>query len=186
MDETLGAFDKLIKQGKVRVIGASNYNGARLRQALETSRQKGIARYETLQPNYSLMEREGYESDLAPVIADSGIGVIPYFSLAAGFLTGKYRSETDLQGKARAGIVGKYLNAKGLAVLAALDAVAKEYNSTPASVALAWLIAQPGITAPIASATSEKHLHDLVAATELRLGKDAVARLTQASDSVAA
>lgn len=178
LDETLEAFDKLVKQGKVRFIGASNYSGARLREALATSKQKGLAQYQTLQPNYSLVEREGYEKDLAPVVAESGIGVIPYFSLAGGFLTGKYRSDADVQGKARAGIVGKYVNPKGLAVIEALDSVAKEYNSTPAAVALAWLIAQPGITAPIASATSEKHLKDLVAATELHLSPEALQRLS--------
>jgi aryl-alcohol dehydrogenase-like predicted oxidoreductase len=184
LDETLEACDKLVKQGKVRFIGASNYGGARLREALATSKQKGLAQYQTLQPNYSLVEREGYEKDLAPVVAESGIGVIPYFSLAGGFLTGKYRSEADVQGKARAGIVGKYVNPRGLAVVEALDSVAKEYKSTPASVALAWLIAQPGITAPIASATSEKHLHDLVAATELQLSREALDRLSAASDKL--
>lgn len=182
LDETLDAFDKLVKQGKVRFVGASNYSGARLREALGVSKQKGLASYQTLQPNYSLVERQGYEKDLAPFVAESGIGVIPYFSLASGFLTGKYRTQSDIEGKARAGMAGKYLNDKGLRILDAVDAVAKDYNSTPAAVSLSWLIAQPGITAPIASATSEKHLKDLVAATELRLDKTAVDRLTQASN----
>lgn len=186
LDETLGAFDKLIQQGKVRFIGASNYNGARLREALETSKRKGLARYETLQPHYNLVERENYESDLAPVVAEYGLAVIPYFSLAGGFLTGKYRSESDVQGKARAGIVGKYVNARGLAVLDALDEVAKEYKSTPASVALAWLMAQPGIAAPIASATNEKQLADLVAATELKLDRASIEKLSRASAPVSA
>jgi aryl-alcohol dehydrogenase-like predicted oxidoreductase len=184
LEETLAEYDKLVKQGKVRFIGASNYSGTRLREALAISRLKGYPKYETLQPHYNLVEREGYEKDLAPVVAESGIGVIPYFSLAGGFLTGKYRSEADTQGKARAGIAGKYVNARGLAVIAALDSVAKQYNSTPASVALAWLMAQPGITAPIASATSEKQLADLVAATELKLDKAAIEKLSEASAPV--
>jgi len=181
LEDTLAAFDRLIKQGKVRFIGASNYTGARLREALEVSKRNKLASYETLQPHYNLVERENYEADLAPVVAEYGLGVIPYFSLAGGFLTGKYRSEADMQGKARAGIVGKYVNARGLAVLDALDAVAKEYKSTPASVALAWLIAQPGITAPIVSATSEKQLGDLVAAAGLKLDRAALEKLSAAS-----
>jgi aryl-alcohol dehydrogenase-like predicted oxidoreductase len=185
LDETLGAFDMLVKQGKVRFIGASNHSGARLREALSVSRANGLVAYQTLQPHYNLVEREGYEKDLAPVVAESGIGVVPYFSLAGGFLTGKYRSESDVQGKARAGIAGKYLNARGFAVLDALDVVASEYKSTPAAVALAWLIAQPGITAPIASATSEKHLADLVAAAALKLDAAALRRLSEASAPVA-
>ncbi len=184
--ETLGAFDRLIQQGKVRAIGASNYTGARLREALETSRRDGLASYQTLQPNYSLVERANYESDLAPVVFEYGVGVIPYFSLAGGFLTGKYRGEADAAGKPRGGIVGKYLNARGFAVIAALEAVAGEHNSTPASVALAWLMAQPGITAPIASATSEKQLADLAAATKLKLDAASIAKLTAASSSAAA
>lgn len=184
--ETLGAFDRLIKQGKIRFIGASNYPGARLREAMETSKRNNLTAYKSLQPNYSLMERAGYESDLAPVVADYGLGVIPYFSLAGGFLTGKYRSEADAAGKARAGIVGKYLNPRGFAVVAALEEVASACHSTPASVALAWLMAQPGITAPIASATSEKHLADLVAATNLRLDQSSIDKLSAASAPAAA
>jgi aryl-alcohol dehydrogenase-like predicted oxidoreductase len=184
LEDTLGAFDRLIQQGKVRYIGASNYSGARLREAFETSRRKGLAAYQTLQPNYSLVEREGYEKDLAPVVAEYGPGVIPYFSLAGGFLSGKYRKESDLEGKARAGITGKYLNARGLAVLEALDEVAAQYSSTPAAVALAWLIAQPGITAPIASATSEKQLEGLVAAAELKLDRASLDKLSAASAPV--
>ncbi len=181
LDETLGAFDKLVKQGKVRFIGASNYSGARLRQALETSKRNHIASYVTLQPHYNLVEREPYETDLAPVVAEYGLGVIPYFSLAGGFLTGKYRTQSDVEGKARAGIVGKYVNARGLAVLDALDAIAKQHNSTPAAVALAWLSAQPGILAPIASATNEKQLADLVAAAELKLDSASLEKLSAAS-----
>jgi aryl-alcohol dehydrogenase-like predicted oxidoreductase len=184
--DTLAAFDRLIKEGKVRFIGASNYTGVRLREALGTSKRNNMASYETLQPHYNLVERENYEADLAPMVAEYGLGVIPYFSLAGGFLTGKYRSEADLQGKARAGIVGKYVNALGLGVLDALDAVAGEYKSTPASVALAWLIAQPGITASIASATNEKQLGDLAAAARLKLDRAAIVRLSAASAPVSA
>ena len=178
LEETLGAFDKLVKQGKVRFIGASNYNGARLRTAMETSKRNHLASYVTLQPHYNLVEREPYETDLAPVVAEYGLGLIPYFSLAGGFLTGKYRTPADVEGKARAGIVGKYVNPRGLAVLDALDAVAKEYNSTPAAAALAWLNAQPGILAPIASATNEKQLADLVAAADLKLDAASLAKLS--------
>jgi aryl-alcohol dehydrogenase-like predicted oxidoreductase len=184
--DTLAAFDRLIKEGKVRFIGASNYTGVRLREALGTSKRNNMASYETLQPHYNLVERENYEADLAPMVAEYGLGVIPYFSLAGGFLTGKYRSEADLQGKARAGIVGKYVDALGLGVLDALDAVAGEYKSTPASVALAWLIAQPGITASIASATNEKQLGDLAAAARLKLDRAAIVRLSAASAPVSA
>jgi aryl-alcohol dehydrogenase-like predicted oxidoreductase len=181
LEATLGAFDNLVKQGKVRVIGASNYSGARLREALETSKRNNLAEYATLQPHYNLVERENYETDLAPVVAEYRLGVIPYFALAGGFLTGKYRSERDVQGKARGGPAGKYLNARGFAVLEALDAVAGDYKSTPASVALAWLMAQPGIAAPIASATNEQQLADLAAAGELKLTRAAIEKLSAAT-----
>jgi aryl-alcohol dehydrogenase-like predicted oxidoreductase len=180
LEETLAAFDHLVKQGKVRVIGASNYSGTRLREALETSKRNNLTQYATLQPHYNLLERERYETDLAPVVAEYGLGVIPYFSLAGGFLTGKYRSERDTQGKARGGMAAKYLNDRGFAVLEALDAVAQEYKSTPTSVALAWLIAQPGIAAPIASATNETQLGDLAAAGELKLKRADIEKLSAA------
>jgi aryl-alcohol dehydrogenase-like predicted oxidoreductase len=186
LEDTLAAFDRLIRQGKVRYIGASNYNGARLREALETSKRNQLARYESLQPHYNLMERENYESDLAPVVAEYGLGVIPYFSLAGGFLTGKYRSEADAKDKPRAAIVSKYLNERGFGVIHVLDDVARQYQSTPASVALAWLIAQRGITAAIASATSEKQLADLVKATELQLDRPSIEKLSAASAPSAA
>jgi aryl-alcohol dehydrogenase-like predicted oxidoreductase len=181
LEDTLAVFDRLIKQGKVRYIGASNYGGARLREALETSKRHNFASYQTLQPHYNLVERANYELDLAPVVAALGIGVIPYFSLAGGFLSGKYRSEADAKDKPRAGIVGKYLNPRGFAVIDALDEVVGAYKSSPAAVALAWLIAQPGITAPIASATNEKQLADLVKAAELKLDAAALAKLSAAS-----
>jgi aryl-alcohol dehydrogenase-like predicted oxidoreductase len=181
LEETLSAFDTLVDQGKVRVIGASNYTGARLKEAIEISQKNNLARYECLQPNYSLVERSAFESDLLPVVEEYGLGVIPYFSLAAGFLTGKYRSKQDAAGKARGQMVEKYLNDRGFAVLDALDAVAADLHSTPARVALAWLIAKPAITAPIASATSLDHLNDLAEATRLKLPPDAIARLDAAS-----
>jgi aryl-alcohol dehydrogenase-like predicted oxidoreductase len=183
--ETLRAFDLMVQKGKVRFIGASNYSGARLKEAMETSRNHGLVRYQTLEPHYNMMERQPYESDLAQVVAEYGLGVIPYFSLASGFLTGKYRSEADLAGKARGGGVGKNLNPHGLAVLAALDAVAKEYQSTPARVALAWLLSRPGIAAPISSATSTDHVKDLVEATKLNLSQAALDLLTAASAPLA-
>jgi aryl-alcohol dehydrogenase-like predicted oxidoreductase len=181
LEETLTAFDALVKQGKVRAIGASNYTGARLKEAIEVSQKNNLARYECLQPNYSLMERTAFESDLLPVVQEFGIGAIPYFSLAAGFLTGKYRSKQDAAGKARGAMVEKYLNDHGFAVLDALDAVAAELHLTPARVALAWLIAKPGVTAPIASATSLDHLQDLAEATRLKLPPAAIAKLDAAS-----
>jgi aryl-alcohol dehydrogenase-like predicted oxidoreductase len=181
LEETLAAFNELVKQGKVRAIGASNYTGARLKEAIEVSQQNNLARYECLQPNYSLMERAAFERDLLPVVQEYGIGVIPYFSLAAGFLTGKYRSKQDASGKARGPMVEKYLNDRGFAVIDALDAVAAELHSTPARVALAWLIAKPGVTAPIASATSLDHLKDLVEATRLKLPPSAIVKLDEAS-----
>ena len=182
LEETLSAFDTLVDQGKVRVIGASNYSGARLKEAIEISQKNNLARYECLQPNYSLVERSAFESDLLPVVEAYDIGVIPYFSLAAGFLTGKYRSKQDAAGKARGQMVEKYLNDRGFAVLDALDAVAADLHSTPARVALAWLIAKPAITAPIASATTLDQLNDLAEATRLKLPPEAIAKLDRASN----
>lgn len=181
LEETLGAFDAMIKKGKVRFIGASNYSGPRLREAMETSKRTGLAKYQTLQPHYNMMDRAPYETDLAPVVAEYQLGVIPYFSLASGFLTGKYRGAADLNKSPRGGGMGKYLNDRGHRVLDALDEVAKETGSTPASVALAWLLAQPNVTAPISSATKTEHIKDLVAATELQLSPEAIQKLTTAS-----
>jgi len=181
MEETLGAFDELVKQGKVRYIGASNYSGARLAEALETSRTHGFASYVSLQPHYNLVERQVYESDLLPVVEKYHVGVIPYFSLAAGFLTGKYRSQLDTEKAARGSMVQKYLNDWGFGVVAALNEVANAHGSTPACVALAWLLAQPGITAPIASATNEKQLADLAEAAKLKLSAESIQKLGDAS-----
>ena len=181
-EETLGAYQRLIEQGKVRAIGASNLNAARLREALDVSVRTGLPRYETLQPEYNLTQRAGYEAELEPLCRAEGLGVISYFSLASGFLSGKYRSAADAGKSARGkGIVDKYLTPRGLRILDALDAIAAEVGATPTSVALAWLIARPGLTAPIASATSPEQLRDLVAATTLALDPAAIRRLDEAS-----
>lgn len=181
LEETLAAFSELVREGKVRFVGASNYSGARLKEALDTSRKNGLVSYVSLQPHYNLVERQPFESELLPVVTEYRLGVIPYFSLAAGFLTGKYRSLQDAEKGARGGTVKKYLNDWGFSVVAALDEVAKATASSPAQVALAWLLAQPGLTAPIASATSEQHVADLAAAAELRLDAASIEKLNQVS-----
>ena len=181
MEETLGAFDTLVRQGKVRHIGASNFKGARLREALAASKANGLVSYVCLQPHYNLVAREDFESDLLPVVEEHTLGVIPYYSLAGGFLSGKYRSAQDAEGKTRGKLVSKYLNDWGWSVLDTLDSIAREYQSTPARVALAWLMAQPGITSPIASATSDAHVTDLIEATRLKLDHAALQRLTVVS-----
>jgi len=185
LDETLGAYDRLIRQGKIRFIGASNYSGARLRAALETSRRNSLPMYQTLQPLYNLLEREPYEAELAPVALKYGLGVISYSSLAGGFLSGKYRTEADLQEQARGASVRKYLNPRGISVLDALRLVAGEHGSTPACVALAWLLSRPGISAPIASFTNTQQLAELVEAAGLDLAPEALAKLAAASAPVA-
>lgn len=181
VEEPLEAYAELVKAGKVRFIGASNFAPARLKAALEASAKHGYPRYESLQPHYNLVERERFEKELEPMCLENQLGVINYYSLAAGFLTGKYRSEGDLNKSPRGAGAKKYLNGRGLKVLAALDAVAEEYHSTPAAVAIAWLIARPSVTAPIASATSIGQLDSLIAATKLELSKAAIDRLDTAS-----
>jgi aryl-alcohol dehydrogenase-like predicted oxidoreductase len=181
LEETLDAYAQLVKQGKVRAIGASNYGAERLAEALEVSRRHGYPSYQTLQPLYNLYDRAEYEAKLEPLCRKEGLGVMTYFSLASGFLTGKYRSKKDLAQRARADRVKSYLNERGFRILAALDQVAKEKNSTPAAVALAWLIARSSITAPIASATSQAQLNDLIAATTLKLDRASLDALNQAS-----
>ena len=179
--ETLGAYADLIREGKVRAIGASNFTAARLTEALKVSRGLGLPRYESLQPLYNLVERAAFEDELEAVCVQHGVGVINFFALASGFLTGKYRSEADLGKSARGQGVKKYLNERGLRVLAGLDAVAQRCNATPAQVALAWQIARPSITAPIASATSLEQLAGLVAAAQLHLDADALREIDLAS-----
>lgn len=181
LQETLEAYDALIKQGKVRVIGASNYTADRLAEALKISAEKNLPRYECLQPHYNLMERAGFEKELEPLCVKENIGVIPYYSLAAGFLTGKYRSEADLSKSPRGQGVKKYLDERGQRVLKALDEVAARTSSTPARVAIAWLIARPSVTAPIASATNLDQLNDLIEATRLKLDDAAIKLLNEAS-----
>ena len=182
LEDTLGAFARLIEAGKVRAIGASNYSAARLAQALDVSERHGLPRYETLQPEYNLYDRAGFERELEPLVRERGVGVIGYYSLASGFLTGKYRSRADLgKSRARGGAVQKYLDARGLRILAALDKVAAGHGATPAQVALAWLIARPSVSAPIASATSVAQLHELIAAARLTLAADEIAALDAAS-----
>jgi len=180
--ETLGAFARLIEQGKVRVIGASNYTADRLADALHVSRENNLPRYESLQPEYNLLDRHGYEQALEPLIREHNLGVISYYSLASGFLSGKYRSEADLgKSAARRGAVAKYLNPRGQSVLDALELVATSHKATPVQVALAWLMARPGITAPIASATSVAQLDELVSATTISLSAVEISALDRAS-----
>jgi aryl-alcohol dehydrogenase-like predicted oxidoreductase len=185
LEETLGAFNQLVQAGKIRFIGASNYTGARLAEAVAVSRGNGLAGYVSLQPHYNLVERQPFESDHLPVVQKFGLGVIPYFSLASGFLTGKYARDSGPAQSARGGMVQKYFNDQGFAIVDALNEVAKAHRSAPASVALAWLLAQPGITAPIASATSDRQFEDLVAATTLELDPANIQRLTEISAPVA-
>jgi aryl-alcohol dehydrogenase-like predicted oxidoreductase len=182
LEETLRAFDDLVKAGKVRVIGASNYSTARFSDALATSEAKGLARYESMQPEYNLMDRKAFEEGLQPLCVDQNVGVISYYSLASGFLSGKYRSEADLaKSKARAPKVKAYLNERGMRVLAALDQVAEAHGATPAQVSLAWVMAQPSIAAAIASATTVEQLDDIAASTALALSPAELASLSQAS-----
>ena len=181
LEETLEAFDQLIKQGKVRSVGASNYEAGRLQQALVTSAVNGFARYETLQPCYNLYDREGFENGLQDLCVKEGIGAVTYFALACGFLTGKYRTGADLEGRPRAYRVREMMNERGMRILAALDSVSAEVNATPAQVSLAWILAQPGIAAPIASATTLEQLDELVGAANLKLPVEAVTRLNEAS-----
>lgn len=180
--ETLSAYADLIKQGKVRFIGASNYTPERLSESLKASADLKLPRYESLQPLYNLLEREEFETKLAPLCAKENIAVIGYFSLASGFLSGKYKKQEDISKSDRGSRVEKYMNDRGFRVVAALEKVAKATDSTPSAVALAWLMAQPTVTAPIASATNEKQLEELIAATKLNLDKTALAILDEASD----
>lgn len=181
MEETMEAFGELIKSGKVRAIGASNMTGERLVKALQVSEQHNLPRYETLQPEYNLYAREHFEKEFEPICQQHNLGVIPYYSLASGFLTGKYRSEADMGKSPRGGGMKKYFNERGFNILKVLDEVAARYEANPTQVALAWLMHRPGITAPIASATSLEQLRDLVVSAELKLDSDAIEKLNQAS-----
>ncbi len=182
-EATLEAYDRLMKAGKVRAIGASNFDAANLKQALDASASKGIARYETLQPHYNLYSRSTFEGPLQDLAVAEGLGVVTYFSLESGFLTGKYRSVADLEGAARGGGMKNKFDARGLRILAVLDAVAQRNEATPAQVALAWLLTRPGVTAPIVSATSLDQLNDTLKAATLNLSPEDLADLTEASEA---
>lgn len=181
LEETLEAYSRLIQQGKVRVIGASNYKAPRLAEALHASARLGTQRYEVLQPCYNLYDRTDFEGELADLCVREQVGVIPYFALASGFLTGKYRSAEDLADRARAYRVKDMINERGLRILDALDAVAARVHATPAQVALAWLMARPGVTAPIASATSVEQFNEIARSVELKLDDAAMGLLDEAS-----
>jgi aryl-alcohol dehydrogenase-like predicted oxidoreductase len=183
LDETLGAFDDLVRQGKVRYIGASNYAAWRLTRALWESDRHGYARYDSLQPHYNLAYRDEFERELEPLCLEQGLGVIPYSPLAAGFLTGKYRRGRELPRSRRVeGIKRRYLNERGFALLDEIDKVATAHDATTAQVALAWLLARPSITAPIIGANSVQQLRETLAAGDLRLDPEAVTALDAASD----
>jgi aryl-alcohol dehydrogenase-like predicted oxidoreductase len=179
IEETLRGYETLQRDGKVKAIGCSNYNAAQLREALHAALHGGLPRYEVLQPEYNLYERSGYEGELRELCVADNLGVIPYFGLASGFLTGKYRSEADLTKSVRGRKMTKFLNDRGMRILGALDAVAEKHDAKPAEVALAWLIAREGVTAPIASATTPEQLESLIAATRLTLGLDDLEALTR-------
>ncbi|RQP25877.1 aldo/keto reductase [Piscinibacter terrae] len=181
MEETLAAFDRLVRAGKVRTIGASNFSGARLEQALALSQREGLARYECLQPQYNLVDRQPFESDLAPVCLKHGVAVANFFSLASGFLSGKYHRLEDTEGRARAPRLKNYFNDRGMRILEALLAVSTRLGTTPSTVAIAWTMAQPSITSAIASATSVAQLDELLRAAELRIDAASMAQLQAAS-----
>jgi aryl-alcohol dehydrogenase-like predicted oxidoreductase len=180
MLETLETYAELIKEGKVRAIGASNFTAERLKEALDVSAKHHLPRYECLQPKFNLYEREDFEGALEELCLKEKVGVIPYYPLASGFLTGKYRSPADYNKSPRGSRMSAFLNAKGKKILAALDEVAEARRVNPAAVALAWLIARPSITAPIASATKIEQLKDFSAAAALKLTKDEIAKLDSA------
>ena len=169
VEETLSAFDELVKSGKVKEIGVSNISPERLKESLEFSDKNNLAKYQALQPLYNLVERKGYETNYAPIVAEHGLTVFPYYALASGFLTGKYRSENDFMKSPRGQGAAKYLNEQGLNILKALDQIAAKHHSVPAAVALAWLSAQPNIGGPIASATSKEQLTEILSSSSLNL-----------------
>jgi aryl-alcohol dehydrogenase-like predicted oxidoreductase len=181
VEETLEAYDQLIKAGKIRSIGASNFSPERLKEAIEASKH-GLPKYQVYQPEYNLYNREKYESLYEPLIVENQLGVINYYALASGFLTGKYRAEADLSKSPRGGGVKDFLNEKGFAILDALDQVAEQHHAAPASVAIAWLIARPSVTAPIASVTNTIQLEDLSSAAALQLSQEDISLLDRASD----
>lgn len=175
------AYDELLRAGKVRVIGASNFDAEQLAAALHVSDERGLPRYETFQSAYNLYDRAGYEGELRDLAMSQGLGVITYYGLASGFLSGKYRSRDDLAKSPRGGGIARYLDARGMRILASLDDVGRRQSAQPAEVALAWLMQREGVTAPIASATSREQLASLVHAAELRLAPEDVSVLDEAS-----
>lgn len=181
IQETLEAYHQLIKEGKVRWIGASNFSPERLIESLEIAKKLNLPKYQTLQPEYNLYQREGYEKNYEQIVQDNGLGTINYYALASGFLTGKYRSEEDLNKSQRGRAVKNYLNERGFKILKALDDVSEQYSADQASIALAWLIARPSITAPIVSVTSLGQLEDLKKAASLKLNIEDIAILDEAS-----
>jgi aryl-alcohol dehydrogenase-like predicted oxidoreductase len=181
LEETLSAYAELIKQGKVRVIGASNFTKERLAESLDSSEKNGLPRYESFQPRYNLYDRAEYEKEYEQLCIQRELGVIPYYGLASGFLTGKYRSKNDLSKSPRGGGVESYLTGRGFKILEALDDVSRRYHTQPASIALAWLMARPGITAPIASATSVEQLKQLISSVNIKLDEGAIEQLNEAS-----
>jgi len=181
VDETLEAYSRLVKDGKVRAIGASNLSAERLLESLASSKTNGFPAYQTLQPLYNLYDREQYETEFEKICLENSIGVISYYSLASGFLSGKYRSESDLDKSPRGTGVARYLDERGKRILSELDEAASKYETTPASIAIAWLIARTSITAPIASATTVEQLDSLIAATRLKLSEESISRLNDAS-----
>ncbi|MDQ0325745.1 aryl-alcohol dehydrogenase-like predicted oxidoreductase [Rhodopseudomonas julia] len=180
-EETLGAYDKLLKAGKIRAVGASNLDAAQLGEALKVAEDKGLPRYEVLQPEYNLYDRSKFDGALRDLVMREEIGVVTYYSLASGFLSGKYRSKEDLSKSKRGAGVAKYLDDRGMRILDALDKVGAAHEAKPAEVALAWVIARKGVTAPIASATSREQLQSLAKAAELQLSADDVRMLDEAS-----
>jgi len=181
IEETLEAYQQLIKDGKVRYIGASNLSPDRLKESFQVAQENGLPLYETFQPEYNLYEREKFENGLEPLCLGNNLGVITYFSLASGFLTGKYRTKDDLGKSARGGDMDKHFNERGFKILAALDEVSKSLNTTPATVALAWIIHRPSVTAPIVSATSIKQLDAIIKAPDLEITAHEIELLTQES-----
>jgi len=181
LEETLEAYEELIEQGRVRAIGASNYTADRLSKALQVSKEQSLPRYESLQPLYNLYERSEFEGPLEQLCVKEGLGVIGYYSLANGFLTGKYRTEKDLSQSPRGSHVKEYMNPRGFRILEALDRVAERYHSTPTRIALAWLIARPSVTAPIASSTNLNQLKDILESTRVNLDQASVEELNKAS-----
>lgn len=181
-EETLAAFAKLKQQGKIRAIGCSNFNAEQLKASFEAAEKGGLPRYDVLEPEYNLYDRSGFDGPLADLCNAHDIGVITYFSLASGFLTGKYKSKAEAEANPnRGGMVARYFDERGTRILAALDEVAAETHSQPASVALAWIAQRPGVTAPIASATSARQLDTLIAAGNLKLTSNQMALLNDAS-----